>query len=70
MFSFVQSVLPSQQPVDAGVVENIREGLLESVTQEADGSYSMKIRLPDISVIDAMAKAMAQFGATVRREES
>jgi len=66
MFSFLRSVIPSPQPLDAGVVENFKSGILNAATQEEDGSFSMKIKFPDAAAIEEMAKTMAIFGGMGR----
>ena len=52
--SFMRSVIPVAQPVDGGAVEQFKTGLLDAVTQEKDGSISMKIRLPDAAAIEEL----------------
>ena len=65
MFSFLRSVVPSARQEDAGTVEQFKTGLMDAVTKEEDGSFSMKIILPDAGAIEEMAKTMALFGGMV-----
>lgn len=61
MFSFVASFAPHTETPEASAVEMVKAGLMDLVAEEPDGSFSMKLRLPDREALDDIAKVMARF---------
>jgi len=66
MFSFMRSLFPEQQSSNQLSVEAMKSGLDDLITEEIDGSVTMKLRLPDKAALEEIAKTMALFGGAER----
>ena len=60
-FSFVQAFLPAAKEPSPEAVAQVQSGLSKCTQTEANGSVSIKLRLPDEAAINNLARAMAAF---------
>jgi Superfamily II DNA/RNA helicases, SNF2 family len=64
MFSFMRNLFPNGHEINPSAVESVKSGLSDLLTEEPDGSLTMKLRLADRESLEEIAKAMAVFAQT------
>lgn len=63
LFSFAKALIPDDRKADPEKVAMMKKRLLDSVITEEDGSFSLKIRLPDQYAIDDIAETITHLNS-------